>query len=138
MQIPQEPTIEQRVFALEAEVERLKQLMDLRDTGLLQRTDGILADLKVLQRDHRRGVETLASGQKELAVRLDALEETVATLVEIGKGNKGIVEDLARSNDERLATLEGGQRQTLERLATLEAGQQQIIELLQGKTRRND
>lgn len=105
----QQPTIEERLSALEDEVAELKQARHNQDTingALLARIDSFIGDLHRVERDQRRGFDELRAGQKNLEARMDRFEG-------------------------RMDRIEEGQQ-------ALQAGVDQIVAILTGKAKTND
>lgn len=126
----QQPVDENRLHAIEtrlAALESRMNVMDDRDMALLRATDDVREGQRRLERDMERGFAQIMTTQQEQAKtlkehskalqeqrnRLDRIESTLETLVEVAKDHKAAIEQIAH-------------------------GQEQIISLLRGQARTND
>lgn len=120
--------------------------------ALLARVDTIGNDLRRVERSQIRGFEEVRAGQDELrasheqlraevragheylTARLDAVEDDLTQVVEMGVKRREAIDMLLegqQAHTEAITSLQKGQQEVM-------AGLQQVIEMLMGKPRRND
>ena len=134
----QQPTIEERLSALEDEVAELKQARHNQDTingALLARIDSFIGDIHRLEREQRHGFDSQAAQIADLKADVTTLQGDVAGLKEdvsgLAQGMRTLT-DIARDHRQAIESLAG-------QMSEFAAGQQQILSLLTGgKPPRND